>query len=78
MAPQSTFPYSSHGPMPSTDILKHKTIALVGDFGADKPYEKIKAWIKYAGGVFTLEISSKVTHLVCSKKSFKASDEQGK
>ena len=78
MARQPTFPKSFHDPMPKKDTFKHKIIALTGDFGADKPYDKIKAWIKHAGGVYAPEISNCVTHLICSKRDFKANNKIGK
>lgn len=51
--------------------LKHFTIAITGDFGERRSAEQIRKWIHVNGGTVAYDISSEVTHLVCSKKHFK-------
>ena len=51
--------------------FKNFTIAVTGDFGEQRGIEKMRQWIQFAGGIFVHEMSSKVTHLVCSKDNFK-------
>ena len=56
-----------------TGGLKRFTIALAGNFGPDRTEEKIQGWIAAHGGIFASDISSNVTHLVCSLKAYKQS-----
>ena len=51
--------------------FKKFTIALTGDFGSARSHEKMKDWIEVNGGTFAKQISSDVTHLVCSLDSWK-------
>jgi len=51
--------------------LNNLTIAVTGDFGERRDIHKMKTWIQVNGGIFASEMSSKVTHLVCSKEHFK-------
>ena len=50
--------------------LKDLTIAVTGYFGEQRSPEQIRKWINVNGGTVAHEISSKVTHLVCSKEHF--------
>ena len=51
--------------------LKQFTIAVTGDFGESRGHDKMKQWIIRNGGKFTINISPKVTHLICSKEHYK-------
>lgn len=51
--------------------LVNLTIAVTGDFGERRDIQKMKSWIQANGGTFAGEMSSKVTHLICSKKHYK-------
>lgn len=51
--------------------LHRFTIAVTGDFGESRGHDKMKQWITRNGGKFTTDISSKVTHLICSKEHYK-------
>ena len=51
--------------------LKQFTIAVTGDFGESRGHDKMKQWITRNGGKFTVDISPKVTHLICSKEHYK-------
>ena len=51
--------------------LKPFTIAVTGDFGESRGHDKMKQWIIRNGGKFTVDIGSKVTHLICSKEHYK-------
>ena len=51
--------------------LKKFTIAVSGDFGESRGHDKMKQWITRNGGKFTVDISPKVTHLICSKEHYK-------
>lgn len=51
--------------------LVNLTIAVTGDFGERRDIQKMKTWIQANGGTFAGDISSKVTHLICSKKHYK-------
>lgn len=51
--------------------LKNFTIAITGDFGERRSFEQMRHWIQVNGGTLAYEISSDVTHLVCSKERFK-------
>ena len=51
--------------------LKSFVIAVTGDFGTDRSFEKIRQWIQVNGGVFSYDINAQVTHLVCSKEYFR-------
>ncbi|MCJ1462632.1 hypothetical protein MMC07_001234 [Pseudocyphellaria aurata] len=53
------------------DPLKSFTIAATGTFGPQRSYEKIRQWVEANGGTFTMTISPKVTHLICSREHFK-------
>lgn len=53
------------------NALKKCTIAVTGDFGNARPYEKIKHWIEFQGGTFATKVDTNVTHLVCSQKHYK-------
>lgn len=57
--------------MATKHLLRHFTIAVTGDFGEQRPTEKIRQWIHCHGGTFAWEVSSKVTHLICSKEHYK-------
>ena len=45
-------------------------LAHTGDFGHKN--DKIRMWVLNNGGTFSQSLNSEVTHLVCSKKSWKA------
>ncbi|KAL6715479.1 hypothetical protein ACLMJK_006440 [Lecanora helva] len=51
--------------------FKNLSIAITGDFGEKRGPEKMKEWIQVNGGKFAPEISSNVTHLICSKRHYK-------
>lgn len=51
--------------------LKRFTIAVTGYFGEQRSLEQARKWIQVNGGTFASEVSSEVTHLVCSKEHFK-------
>ncbi|KAL2056068.1 hypothetical protein ABVK25_003711 [Lepraria finkii] len=51
--------------------FKKLTIAVTGNFGANRGHGQMKNWIARNGGRFTTEISSGVTHLICSKEQYK-------
>lgn len=51
--------------------LKRFTIAITGYFGEQRSLEQIRKWIHVNGGTVAHDVSSQVTHLVCSKKHFK-------
>ena len=51
--------------------LKGFTIAITGYFGEQRSMEQIRKWINVNGGTVCHDVSSEVTHLVCSKKDFK-------
>ena len=53
------------------DPLRNLIIAITGDFGERRGIDKMKQWIHFNDGRFATEISSQVTHLVCSKDHFK-------
>lgn len=55
----------------SKQPLKRFTIAISGNFGEQRSVEQIKRWIQANGGTFAADVSSEVTHLVCSKEHFK-------
>ncbi|MCJ1246397.1 hypothetical protein MMC30_003604 [Trapelia coarctata] len=57
--------------MTKKEALKKCTIAVTGDFGKEKTYEKIKHWIEFQGGSMATKVEVKVTHLVCSHEHFK-------
>ena len=57
--------------MTGKDIFKFDTIAVTGDFGPNRTSEKMKSWIQHHAGRFSHDISSGVTHLICSKEHFK-------
>ncbi|KAL2038152.1 hypothetical protein N7G274_009100 [Stereocaulon virgatum] len=50
--------------------FKKFTIAITGDFSASRGHDKMKQRITRHGGRFASEISSRVTHLVCSKEHY--------
>ena len=60
------------------DLLKRCTIAVTGDFGAARSFEKIRQWIQVNGGNFSYDITPQVTHLICSKDHFRKSVTMGK
>lgn len=60
------------------DPLKGFTIAVTGDFGQDRSFEKIRKWVQANGGSFAYEITPRVTHLVCSKNHHKKDVIMGK
>lgn len=51
--------------------LKRFTIAISGYFGEQRSVEKMRQWIHANGGTVASDISTEVTHLVCSKEHFK-------
>ena len=51
--------------------MKRFTIAITGYFGEKRSTEQIRKWIQLNGGTVAHDVSSEVTHLVCSKKHFK-------
>ncbi|CAD6575326.1 MAG: hypothetical protein ASARMPREDX12_001535 [Alectoria sarmentosa] len=51
--------------------LKGFIIAITGDFGERRSFEQMRHWTQVNGGTFAHDISSEVTHLVCSKERFK-------
>ena len=51
--------------------LKNLTIAVTGHFGDQRSPQQIHQWIHANGAIVAHEISSNVTHLVCSKEHFK-------
>ena len=51
--------------------LNRFTIAVTGDFGESRGHDKMKQWITRNGGKFTMDINSKVTHLICSKEHYR-------
>ena len=53
--------------------FKAFTIAVTGDFGQNRSFEKMRQWIHVNGGTFSYEINPDVTHLICSKEHFKKS-----
>ena len=57
--------------MTKDQALKKCRIAVTGDFGKARPYEKIKHWIEFQGGSIATKVDSSVTHLVCSQEHFK-------
>lgn len=57
--------------MTGKDIFKFDVIAVTGDFGPNRTTDKMKSWIQHHAGRFSNEISSNVTHLICSKEHFK-------
>ena len=57
--------------------FKRFTIAITGDFGANRGHDKMKQWITRHGGRLASEISSSVTHLVCSKEHYKKGVKMG-
>lgn len=59
------FPFNMKQP------FKKLTIAVTGNFGANRGHDQMKNWITRNGGKFTTEISSGVTHLICSKEQYK-------
>jgi hypothetical protein len=58
-------------------ILKRCVIAVTGDFGKDRTHSKIRKWVEANGGVFALQVSHEVTHLVCSTEHFKRNAPMG-
>lgn len=52
-------------------LLRGLVIATVGDFGASRGHKVLRAWIERRGGVWSREITSAITHLVCTKEAFK-------
>ena len=66
------FPFNMKQP------FKKFTIAVTGDFGANRGHDQMKNWITRNGGRFTTEISSGVTHLICSKEQYKKDVLMGK
>jgi hypothetical protein len=52
-------------------------LASTSDFPPDKN-DKIKGWVKHAGGKFAKHISKDVTHLVASKHAWKQNAPMGK
>ena len=66
----------SNATMPKP-IFQNFTIAVTGDFGANRSPEQMRSWIQNQGGTFAYEISPKVTHLICSKDHFKKSLKPG-
>ena len=57
--------------------LKKCVIAATGDFGTDKSDRNIRSWVEYHGGTFTSNITSEVTHLVCSHDHYKRNVQMG-
>ena len=51
--------------------LKYFTIAITGYFGEQRSMEQIRKWVHINGGTLAHDVTSEVTHLVCSKKDFK-------
>ena len=51
--------------------LKRFTIAISGYFGEQRSAEQMRQWIHANGGTVASDISTEVTHLVCSKEHFK-------
>ena len=58
--------------------LKYFTIAITGYFGEQRSMEQIRKWVHINGGTLAHDVSSEVTHLVCSKKDFKRDVAMGK
>ena len=50
--------------------FKSFVIAVTGDFGPNRSFEKMRQWIQVNGGIFSYDINPQVTHLVCSKEHF--------
>ncbi|KAF2238042.1 hypothetical protein EV356DRAFT_529536 [Viridothelium virens] len=65
MAPRKSGTPRKRGP------LKNLTIAATGDFGSDKPHDKIKQWVEYNGGTFSSTVDTHTTHLIASKDHWK-------
>ena len=57
--------------MSKKDLLKRLVIAVTGDFGTQRSMDKMKAWIHAHGGSFSPDVSTKVTHLICSKEDYR-------
>lgn len=63
--------YQSCHPTLGKQPLKRFTIAISGYFGEQRSFEQMRRWIHANGGTVASDISSDVTHLVCSKEHFK-------
>jgi hypothetical protein len=57
--------------------LKNFFIAVTGDFGKDKPLDKMKGWIEAHGGEYVTKIDENTTHLICSKEHWKSQSQMG-
>ncbi|KAL9088588.1 MAG: hypothetical protein Q9165_006108 [Trypethelium subeluteriae] len=65
MAPRGSGTPRKRGP------LKNLVVAATGNFGSDKPHDKIKQWVEYSGGTFSAVVDAQTTHLVASKDHWK-------
>ena len=58
--------------------LTNCIIAITGDFGATRSITALKKWIEVNGGKVAKAVSSKTTHLICSKENWKRQVSTGK
>ena len=60
------------------DAMKRFTIAVTGDFGEHRGFEKMRQWIQVNGATFSYDVSPIVTHLICSKEHFRKNVTMGR
>lgn len=55
--------------------FKNITVSVTGEFGPIA--DKFKKWVEANGGSFSKEVNSEVTHLLSTKRAFKANNNAG-